>query len=171
LRETDKAIDFFALSILYDACLLNAKCEFVRKYFKKTDIGKFAKFSPLVFVRSCGLKDHSIHSRWIRMFRRNIFEHQQLKPPEQVGLAPPYPRNMLESIQKETVSIEKIIEQTGEGKTVSNSPTVSPEQTFKKAVGILEKIGIIVYKRRTSTDSNDAEKIAFFAFKSREEKK
>ena len=137
------AKDLFALSIFYDACLLHSKFDSVRKYFDKSDIRKFPEHSPLILVRSHGLKHRPLHAKWIRRFRENIFEHRPMAPPDEIGLASPCASGVSPPSAEKAVSIEELIEGRAVPPVGPGNTRPAPEETFEAAVAALEKVGII----------------------------
>ncbi len=150
---SEYAGDPFALSLLYDACLLNSKFESVRKHFDKADVKKFSQHSPLIFVRSYGLKDYSVHSKWIRMFRRNLFEHHPMESPEKIGLEPPFSREELEPFRRKAASIDELFEPSAPPAFDAEAANRSAGETFDRAMGILDRIGIVADKEMRHVSS------------------
>ena len=56
--------------------------------FSPEEISRLAEHTPLINIRSVLTKDRSLHTRWIGVFRDNMFTHAPLPSPEASGLEP-----------------------------------------------------------------------------------
>jgi len=101
--RTASDYDTFLLSAIFEACLHNTSFYEKKNLFTKELLEQLIEKTPLVFLRSILLKDHTLHKAWINLFRENIINHKPLPLKKEIELSPPIrPREIKKAINIST---------------------------------------------------------------------
>jgi ribosomal protein S12 methylthiotransferase accessory factor YcaO len=78
IKEREKT-DLFLEALYVESCILDPKKERLLKHFDTRRIVDLSSHTPLTFLKMFSSSDYSIHSRWIFLFRENMFKHRDLR--------------------------------------------------------------------------------------------
>ena len=115
---------------------LKQKKEFA--YIKTRDL---LAQTPLIAIKSKTAKDHKLHSKWIEVFRENIFNHVALKKDYQLPAV--FEPAMLERAFSYQTDIDALYEKYAAESQQAPLPMPSPGETAQKALDILNRVGIL----------------------------
>jgi len=95
-------------ALLYEASLLYDNFNLFKKYFEPKKTKKLFAYTPLNLIKSSLLDDHDLHSKWIAVFRSNIFDHKPLPAPDDIKMPLLFGKEKLLEIQNNYVHIRGI---------------------------------------------------------------
>lgn len=107
-----KQDDYSLLALLYETSLLYDKFTLTKKYFKSEETKKLSAYTPLNFIKSSLLDDHDLHSKWIAVFKSNIFDHKPLPAPDDIKIPLLFGKEKLSEIRGNSVHIREIYDKT-----------------------------------------------------------
>ncbi len=141
LRDAEKTQNPLA-SLYLEAILLSDRFRGLRKSLGKGIVSRLAGSSPLIHLRAMTRPDHSLHKRWMALFRANMVQHKPLPAPEKAGL--PFPVQVKSAtrnaVSPDITAIRERILSTG----LHQGPErPSPEQTARIGLEKLEQLDIV----------------------------
>ncbi|MDM8538978.1 YcaO-like family protein, partial [Desulfobacterales bacterium HSG17] len=142
IKETDAQARVI-LSLFYEACLLYEKFNGLKKHFKEKELKNLSAHTPLIYIKSKLVKDQALHSKWIRMFGKNISGHHTLESPSSMNIPFPYSKQEMDNLPGNVVSVKDVHEELVKQGPPQSPPRPSPEETSQIALEKLEKLGII----------------------------
>ncbi|MCK4620189.1 MAG: hypothetical protein KAT52_09600, partial [Desulfobacterales bacterium] len=97
--------DYTLSALLYEASLLYDNFNLFKEYFESEETKKLSAYTPLNLIKSSLLDDHDLHSKWIAVFKSNIFEHKPLPAPDDIKMPLLFGKEKLSEIQDNYVHI------------------------------------------------------------------
>ncbi len=131
-------------ALLYEVCLTHDRYAQFLPRFVGQDPRALSVHSPLIHLRSRSLKDQELHASWNAIFNDNIVDHLPLPRPDQTGLAPPLPPEVLLASRPESVSVREIFSGLKQEGLPGPKPRVPLTETIERAKGVLENIGVLI---------------------------
>ncbi len=78
--------DHVVRALILEAATIHGHLKAIRKRFTPRARIALSEKTPLIYLRSEKLSDHSIHKKWARYFSANLTRHRPLPPPDATGL-------------------------------------------------------------------------------------
>ncbi|MBC2696657.1 MAG: YcaO-like family protein [Desulfobacteraceae bacterium] len=100
--------DYTLFALLYEASLLHDEFTLTKQYFESEETKKLSAYTPLNLIKSRLLDDHDLHSKWIAVFKSNIFDHKPLTAPDDIKMPLLFGKEKLLERQNNYVHINKI---------------------------------------------------------------
>lgn len=88
IKKAKKEDDLILLTLACEQILLSGTLSMAKKFFSEKRIKEFKKYSPLINIRSALENNRRLHSKWIALFKKNIFHHHKLPALEDAGFPP-----------------------------------------------------------------------------------
>ncbi len=135
--------DYTLSALLYEASLLYDKFTLIREYFKSKETKKFSACTPLNLIKSRFLDDHDLHSKWIDLFKTNIFDHKPLPVPDDIKMPLLFDKEKLSEIQDNYVHISGIYDKIAGKRSKKNQYTPALKATAQHALNKLIEYNIL----------------------------
>jgi len=157
IKETGQN-DYTLLALLYEASLLYDKFTLTKKYFKSEKTKKLSAYTPLNFIKSSLLDDHDLHSKWIALFKSNIFDHKPLPAPDDIKIPLLFGKEKLPDIQDNYVHVSKIYDKIAGNYSKEDKYSLPLKATAQHALNKL-----IEYNLLTDTEMRHESSLSPFA--------
>ena len=135
--------DYTLSALLYEASLLYDKFTLTKKYFESEKTKKLSAYTPLNLIKSSLLDDHDLHSKWIDLFKSNIFDHKPLPPPDDIKIPLLFGKEKLSEIQDNYVHIRGIYDKIAGNCSQENKYSPTFKATAQHALNKLIEYNIL----------------------------
>ncbi len=127
-------------AILYEACLNDENFYNMLLLFEGSEIESLAESTPLINIRSSLMNDRNEHFKWIKLFKKNMLDHEPVKHVQNIKLPCLFNESM-ELEVKDRVHIRDLHKAFNPARCKS-APEFSNQKTAEHARQKLEKINI-----------------------------
>ena len=127
-------------AILYEACLNNENFYNLLLLFEDSELEGLAESTPLINIRSSLMDDRNEHFKWIKLFKKNMLDHEQIKHVQDIKLPGIFNESM-ELELKKRVHIRDL-HKVYSSKKYKAPHKFSNQETAENARQKLEKINI-----------------------------
>lgn len=143
MRKADPTDDVL-LALLYELCLLNERLQPLLASFEGLDIGRLAKHTPLIHIRSALLPKQDLHARWSSILGDNLLRYAPLPPPDETGLPLPYDAASAFAAARDVVPVSALTQTVSSvAESASHSPVPPLDEVAALALQRLEVIGAV----------------------------
>ena len=141
VEEADKN-NYTLLTLLYEASLLYDEFAIVNKHFEE-ETEKYSVYTPLNYIKSSLLDDHELHSKWIKIFRSNIFDHKPLPTPDDSKIPLLFGIEKLSKMQDNYIHISTIYNKIAKNCIKEDRFYPSPKTTAQHALDKLIELNLL----------------------------
>jgi ribosomal protein S12 methylthiotransferase accessory factor len=100
--------DGFFRVLLWEACQVRPDSSEWSHLFPTQTLKPLAELSPVVDLKAHLLADRDVHQKWTGLFRANIIEHRELRPPAAVKLPAPYRESKIHGLLEPRLTLKVV---------------------------------------------------------------
>lgn len=89
-RQDGRITDPVLAALLLEACLGHQRFAHLAPRLENLDLAELSRHTPALHIRSRRLPDQPLHNAWTMRMQANIVDHEELPPPDRIGLDAPY---------------------------------------------------------------------------------